>query len=109
MKVGISESIIVNGRYICGSSLPVVNEINPKDPIKAIGKIKYLHPGMVFTITGYQTEHFDRLYKKKDKHGKHFGPWLKLPGAKVWYIVHSRTISGFINEVALMGKSLTSV
>ena len=105
-EVITNPDIIKNGTYHCNSSLPIVNEFNPEDFSNAIAEIKYIPAGEHFTIMGYEVQQVERLYKERNEKDEFYGPWLKMPGTKIWYKVKSASFDGFINGIALTNKSL---
>lgn len=105
------ESVLLPGKYQAKRTIPIVQDPNPKDPLAAIGKIINILPGMNFDIIGNNyIEKLKRAYKNRDKKGNPIGKWLYRDAQKRWYRVKAvfagREISGYINELALLGKSI---
>lgn len=71
-----------NGTYRSGDLIPVVSDVNPLDFIKACVEVKNIDRGVHFSVTGFVEERNKR-----------------------WY----RTNKGFINENALLGKTLIKI
>lgn len=105
------ESVLPIGKYQARKILPVVEYPDPEDPIAAISKIKNILPGIDFNIIGNNyIEKLRRAYKNRNKKGNPIGKWLYKDAQKRWYRVKAvfagREISGYINELALLGKSI---
>lgn len=105
------ESVLSLGKYQAKRTIPIVENPYPEDPIAAILKIKNILPGMDFEIIGSDyIEHLKRAYKERDKKGNPIGRWLYRDTQKRWYKVKAKIagkeISGYINEIALLGKSI---
>ena len=80
-------------RYRISKRTPITDEIQPKDPLKAIAEMKYLPPGSVIRIL--------------QKHTTGFLPYYYVDG-QVAGSTHKR-FNGWISSPALMGQDLSVV
>jgi len=105
------KSVLSSGKYQARKSLPVMENPEPDDYKDAVNRVKYILPGVDFNIIGNNyIEKLKRAYKNRDKKGNPIGKWLYRDAQKRWYQVRAvfagREISGYINELALLGKSI---
>lgn len=105
------KSVLSLGKYQANKTLPVMENPEPDDYKDAVDKVKYILPGVDFNIIGNNyIEKLKRAYKNRDKKGNPIGKWLYRDAQKRWYRVNTifagREISGYINELALLGKSI---
>ena len=105
------KSVLSLGKYQARKSLPVMENPEPDDYKDAVNNVKYILPGMDFEIIGNAyIEKLKRAYKNRDKKGNPIGKWLYRDAQKRWYRVKAvfagREIHGYINELALLGKSI---
>ena len=105
------ESVLLLGKYQAKRNLPVMETPEPDDYKDAVNRVKYILPGVDFDITGNNyIEKLKRAYKNRDKKDNPIGKWLYRDAQKRWYRVNAvfagREISGYINELALLGKSI---
>jgi hypothetical protein len=105
------KSVLSLGKYQARKSLPVMENPEPDDYKDAVNKVNYIVPGTDFNIIGNNyIEKLRRAYKNRDKKGNPIGKWLYRDAQKRWYRVKAvfagRVIDGYINELALLGKSI---
>lgn len=94
------------GTYHCTKVLPIVKDPNPKDPIGAIKDIIQLPAGTHFTATG-ETESTFHMSKRFDFINSRPLPDLRME--RKWWKVSTKHGNGYINELALFGKTLIKV
>ena len=103
-------SILSPGKYRAEKIIPVMETPFPENYLDAVSKVKYILPVMDFEIIGNTIEHLKRAYKERDKKGNPVGKWLYRNAQKRWYqvkaILAGKEIRGYINELALLGKSI---
>lgn len=105
------KSVLLLGKYQAKKNLPVMENPEPNNYKDAVNSVKYILPGMHFNIIGNNyIEKLKRAYKNRDKKGNPIGKWLYSDAQKRWYRVKAvfagREVNGYINELALLGKSI---